>query len=51
MFEITGFDNPTMAEMARVRDAADPMAIPLDRVDIPPRKSDLAVESVGLLWV
>lgn len=39
------------AEVDAIRAQMDPMAESLDQVTIRPRKSDVAVDSLGLVWM
>jgi outer membrane murein-binding lipoprotein Lpp len=38
-------------EIARVQAAVDPLAEPLERVEVAPKKRDIAVTAVALAWV
>jgi hypothetical protein len=37
-------------EAEAVRDATDPAALELENVDVRPRKSDIAIDRVALVW-
>jgi hypothetical protein len=39
------------AEVARLQSAYDPGALSIDTIEIPPRKADIAIAPLGLLWI
>ena len=43
--------NELEQELARVSAAFDPAAVDVERVSVKPRKSDVKVETLGLVWV
>jgi hypothetical protein len=43
--------NELELELARVSAAFDPAAVDVERVSVKPRKSDIKVETLGLVWV
>jgi hypothetical protein len=38
-------------EVARLQSAYDPGALSIDTIEIPPRKSDISIAPLGLLWI
>jgi hypothetical protein len=38
-------------EVARLQSAYDPGALSIDTIEIPPRKSDISIAPLGLLWL
>jgi len=48
--QIAALEAELEAEVARIESGLDPQAIRLERVPVKPRKSDLAVDQLALVW-
>jgi hypothetical protein len=47
---LTDMQNELEAEIGRLRGELDPQAVTIERSDVKPRKADIAVETIALLW-
>lgn len=48
---LADMQNELEVEIGRLRGELDPQTVPIERSDIKPRKADITVEAVALLWV